>query len=101
MAWFRREREKTGENANVVASHAGAFAGAGKAAATILSRVLALFGDGAVPAPAALLEMTEDRLRTAGLSRNKIAAIRDLAARTLDGTVPNRAAADPGPTRDR
>jgi len=43
MVWFRREREKSGEKANVVASHAAAFAGAGKAAATIISGVALLF----------------------------------------------------------
>jgi hypothetical protein len=43
MVWFRREREKSGEKASVVASHAAAFAGAGKAAATIISGVALLF----------------------------------------------------------
>jgi 3-methyladenine DNA glycosylase/8-oxoguanine DNA glycosylase len=65
----------------------------GKAAATILKRVLALFGNGTFPAPELLLAMPEERLRSAGLSRNKTAAIRDLAARTQDGTVPGRATA--------
>jgi DNA-3-methyladenine glycosylase II len=32
--------------------------------------------------------MDESRLRGAGLSRQKIAAVKDLAAKTLDGTVP-------------
>lgn len=61
---------------------------AGRAASTILGRVLALFGDGRVPAPEAVLAMPIERLRGAGLSRNKALAITDLAARTLDGTVP-------------
>jgi DNA-3-methyladenine glycosylase II len=69
----------------------------GKAAATILGRVLNLFGDGAIPHPAAVIEVAEERFRSAGLSRNKTAAIRDLAARTLDGTVPDRATADQTP----
>src|SRR5690606_23627577 len=60
---------------------------AGKAAATIHGRVLALF-DGA-PAPEALLALPEEPLRGAGLSRNKLAALRDLAEKTLDGTVPD------------
>ncbi|HSE28046.1 MAG TPA: methylated-DNA--[protein]-cysteine S-methyltransferase [Gemmatimonadales bacterium] len=59
----------------------------GKAAATIFGRVEAL-GGGRFPAPAELLALPEDRLRGAGLSRAKTAAVRDLAARTLDGTVP-------------
>ena len=59
---------------------------AGKAAATIHGRVLALF-DGA-PTPEALLALPDEPLRGAGLSRNKLAALRDLAEKTLDGTVP-------------
>lgn len=65
----------------------------GKAAATILGRVLGLFGNGGFPPPEKLLAMPEERLRSAGLSRNKTAAIRDLASRTRDGTVPDRATA--------
>lgn len=64
----------------------------GKAAGTILGRVEALFPGGRVE-PAALLAMPEEKLRAAGLSRNKLASVRDLAARTLDGTVPSPAAA--------
>ena len=33
-------------------------------------------------------ELDETKLRGAGLSRQKIAAVKDLAAKTLDGTVP-------------
>jgi 3-methyladenine DNA glycosylase/8-oxoguanine DNA glycosylase len=57
----------------------------GKAAATIHARVLALMP--AVSA-AALQDLTDASLRAAGLSANKLRALRDLAARTLDGTVP-------------
>ena len=64
----------------------------GKAAAAIFGRVEALFPGKRVE-PAALLAMPEDALRAAGLSRNKLASVRDLAARTLDGTVPSPAAA--------
>ena len=64
----------------------------GKAAATILGRVEALFPDGVVQ-PGALLAMPEDKLRAAGLSRNKLASLRDLAAKIIDGTVPSPAAA--------
>jgi hypothetical protein len=42
MAWFRRAREKAGENANEVASYAAYFGG-GKAAATVISAVALLF----------------------------------------------------------
>jgi 3-methyladenine DNA glycosylase/8-oxoguanine DNA glycosylase len=62
----------------------------GKAAATILGRVNGLFPR-SLPTPGQLLEIAPERLREAGLSTAKTAAVRDLAARTLDGTVPSLA----------
>lgn len=59
----------------------------GKAAATIHGRVVALFPDESVHA-AAMDHITDDGLRGAGLSANKLRALRDLARRSLDGTVP-------------
>jgi DNA-3-methyladenine glycosylase II len=59
----------------------------GKAAGTIYGRVQALFTE-AVVHPEALLALPEEQLRGAGMSRAKTAAARDLAAKTLDGTVP-------------
>src|ERR1039457_7067209 len=56
----------------------------GKAAATIHRRVRAYFGGD--PAPQLLLDTPDEPLRAAGVSGNKIKALRDLAARTLDGT---------------
>jgi DNA-3-methyladenine glycosylase II len=63
----------------------------GKAAATILGRVVGLFAPKRFPTPGDLLEISPDRLRSAGLSTAKTAALKDLAARTLDGTVPSLA----------
>src|SRR3954453_4190521 len=60
----------------------------GKAAATILGRVNRLFAPRRFPTPGELLRIEPERLRQAGLSAAKTAAVRDLAARTLDGTVP-------------
>jgi DNA-3-methyladenine glycosylase II len=61
----------------------------GKAAATIHRRVREYFkGD---PTPEQLLAVPDEPLRGAGVSGNKIRAMRDLAAKTLDGTVPGRA----------
>jgi DNA-3-methyladenine glycosylase II len=60
---------------------------AGKAAATIFGRVKAL-GVAGFPTPEEILLLDETKLRGAGLSRQKIAAVKDLAAKTLDGTVP-------------
>ncbi len=72
----------------------------GKVAATITSRVKALFPENTqqirtrrglvegFPTPEQIVAASEELLRSAGLSRNKMLAIRDLAAKTLDGTVP-------------
>jgi DNA-3-methyladenine glycosylase II len=62
----------------------------GKAAATIHRRVREYFGGD--PAPQLLLDAPDEVLRAAGVSGNKIKALKDLAARTLDGTVPAHAA---------
>ena len=59
----------------------------GKAASTILDRVLALYG-GRYPRPAELLETPETALRSAGLSRQKLAYLRDLAGKVETGEVP-------------
>lgn len=59
-----------------------------KAAERILGRFIALFPGGRFPSPKAVLEMSEEAIRATGFSRSKIAALRDLAAKTLDGTVP-------------
>ncbi len=75
----------------------------GKAAAAIHARLLAGFEDlllaegvarapdgrHAHPSPQHLLDCPTEQLRAAGLSHNKILALRDLAAKTLDGTVPS------------
>lgn len=58
----------------------------GRAAATIYSRVEALGGT-RFPSPQQMLALPEAKLRGAGLSRAKTAAMHDLARRTLDGTV--------------
>lgn len=52
----------------------------GKAAGTIFGRVLLAAGDGTLLDPALVLRRTDEELRAAGLSRQKIAALRDLAA---------------------
>lgn|SRR5690606_12472293 len=63
----------------------------GKAAATIHSRVLALFPGRAHPTPEQLLAVDPELLRAAGLSQNKVRSVRDLAEKVLDGTVPTLA----------
>jgi DNA-3-methyladenine glycosylase II len=61
----------------------------GKAAASIWNRVRALYPKRRRLDPARVLATPDETLRAAGLSRAKIAAIKDLAAKTLDGTVPS------------
>lgn len=79
----------------------------GKAAATIHRRVRLIYSSAEIrtaieaganhtqfahllddPHPQQILDTPDDLLRAAGVSFNKIKAMRDLAARTLDGTVP-------------
>ncbi len=63
----------------------------GKAAGTIHGRLLGLF-PGEHPDPEEILATPPEDLRGVGLSRAKALAAHDLAARTLDGTVPDLAA---------
>ena len=62
----------------------------GNAAAAIHRRVVDLFG-GRGLRPADVLAAPEESLRGAGLSAAKLAALKDLAGKTLDGTVPTLA----------
>jgi DNA-3-methyladenine glycosylase II len=59
---------------------------AGRAAAAIHGRFLALFNG--EPVPAAILATPDEALRASGLSTAKMRAIRDLALKSTDGTVP-------------
>ena len=61
---------------------------AGAAARAIWARVVGLFEDG-VPCSKRIAEMTEEQLRTAGLSRSKALAMKDICARVNAGTIPN------------
>jgi len=60
---------------------------AGKAAATIHGRVCALTPGRHFPAAAELLALPDAKLRGAGLSRNKLRAVRDLSARIESGAL--------------
>lgn len=59
-----------------------------QAAESILKRFVALFPRRRFPRPEDLLAMDVRALRKTGFSRPKITALRDVAFRTLDGTVP-------------
>ena len=63
------------------------------AARTITGRFVALFPDVSFPSPEQVLATDETALRGCGFSGGKVASIRDIAAKTLDGTVPTRRAA--------
>src|ERR1700730_1604543 len=69
----------------------------GKAAATIHRRLVESFHPICAPLgldhfdPQHLIDCPNEQLRAAGLSHNKSLALRDLAAKTIDGTVPTLA----------
>ena len=60
----------------------------GSVAEKILGRVLALYPDARFPSAEQLRDTPDDRLRGAGLSRAKTAALKDIAAKTLEGIIP-------------
>lgn len=61
----------------------------GTAANTILTRFKKLFPRRRFPKPEDLAEITDEQIRACGFSYAKIKAIRDIAAKTLDGTIPS------------
>ena len=61
----------------------------GTAAATIFGRVRVLYPGSRFPAPEDLLATPDEKLRGAGLSRAKVAATKDIAAKTIEGIVPD------------
>ena len=61
----------------------------GTAADTILTRFKKLFPRRRFPKPDDLAKVTDEQIRACGFSFAKIAAIRDIAAKTLDGTIPS------------
>jgi 3-methyladenine DNA glycosylase/8-oxoguanine DNA glycosylase len=63
----------------------------GKAAATILGRFKALYPQGEFPSPEEVLRTHTNRLRSAGLSRQKVGYIKDIARQVTLDTVPTLA----------
>jgi len=59
----------------------------GKAASTIYGRFAALFDD-ETPVPHKLIDLSDEQMRSVGLSRQKIGYLRDLATRVHSGEVP-------------
>jgi DNA-3-methyladenine glycosylase II len=58
---------------------------AGAAAAAIHGRLITALGEEVTPER--MLALSDEEMRAAGLSGNKVASLRDLAAKVLDGTV--------------
>jgi DNA-3-methyladenine glycosylase II len=63
----------------------------GTAANTILKRLIDGCGQGSFPTPHMVLAAPVETLRAAGFSFAKVAALKDLAAKTLDSVVPDGA----------
>jgi DNA-3-methyladenine glycosylase II len=62
------------------------------AANAILKRFVESCGSGDFPTPEEVLAAPKRKMRAAGFSLSKIAALKDLARKTLEGVVPERAA---------
>lgn len=60
----------------------------GTAAETILGRFIKLFPKRRFPRPEHLVSVTDELIRAAGFSGAKVAALRDLASKTISGVVP-------------
>lgn len=65
----------------------------GRAAEAILGRFIALYPGHDFPPAAAVLETPVEAMRACGLSGSKVAAIRDIAEKSVGGLVPTRAKA--------
>ena len=61
------------------------------AANAILKRFISSCGKGEFPTPEEVLAAPRRKMRAAGFSLSKIAALKDLAKKTLEGVVPERA----------
>ncbi|MGE0763382.1 MAG: DNA-3-methyladenine glycosylase [Bdellovibrionales bacterium] len=62
----------------------------GKAAETILGRMLELFPSQSFPSAEALMKIEDAALRGCGYSGSKVKSIKDIAAKTVSGLVPGK-----------
>jgi 3-methyladenine DNA glycosylase/8-oxoguanine DNA glycosylase len=60
----------------------------GKAAQTITNRLIEKFAPKAFPEPSDIVAASDEDLRSVGISRPKVLALRDLAEKTISGLVP-------------
>ena len=63
----------------------------GAAAEAILRRFIVLVPEKSFPEPVDIDQLTDEQIRAAGFSRNKILTLRDLAEKVIVGTVPSQA----------
>lgn len=84
---FRLTRPTTGTHFDAVCRSIIYQQLSGKAAATIHARVLDLYG-GRSPLPAELASTADERLRSVGLSRQKLSYLKDLAGRVAANELP-------------
>src|SRR3954469_25004783 len=61
----------------------------GKAAESILKRFIACFPGRRFPRPAEQEKIPDEAMRSAGFSGAKVASLRDIAAKTIEGIVPS------------
>lgn len=61
----------------------------GKAAETILGRLIDLFPRKDFPTPKDLQKISPEKLRACGFSASKVRSIKDIAEKTLEGVVPS------------
>jgi DNA-3-methyladenine glycosylase II len=59
----------------------------GKAAASILAKLLTNFPDSTYPTPVGMSKLTDSQFKSSGVSSQKAAYLRDLSRRFLDGTI--------------
>ena len=87
---YRHEPEAGAEPFQILAQAIAHQQLNGTAANTILARLIASCGQGAFPTPAQVLAAPVEQLRAAGFSFAKVAALKDLATKTLAAVVPDR-----------
>jgi DNA-3-methyladenine glycosylase II len=88
---YRRETESGCQPFQILAQAIAHQQLNGTAANTILRRLIETCGAGTFPTPEQVLAAPAGQLRAAGFSFAKVAALKDLAARSLSAEVPDRA----------
>jgi DNA-3-methyladenine glycosylase II len=85
---FKIEYEETESPYEILRESRGYQSLSGYAAGTIFGRIKGLGSDGRAPNPEQMRKLPASKLRKAGLSSAKVAAMKDLARKTMEGIVP-------------